>query len=209
MKKFLMLSVCFVAGVAVAQGLFPGLAVYSGDQQDQKVVVEEEADLPSIGDNSVVEETTVVEQDEEMPDLFKSTNESAPDVQPTETEDAPEDEGEEGEEEHQITIFPDDVESTIVPNDNFSFCTGKLKFVNTLPHTVKRIAVSLNYNGLVVDFYVRNIASKKGEKVEDLMLLGKACEHILDTPEIKINACDVEGMETEACKKKVVFIPLR
>jgi len=210
MKKILILSVCFVAGSVMAQGLFPELAVYS-DTNNAQPAVEEERALPSIGEATVVEtqavETEAVES-ENVPDLFSAQDKE--EVAEAETEAAAEaEEEEDDEEERQIGIFPDDVKSTIVPNNNFSFCSGTLKFVNTLAHRVKRLAVSLNYDGLVVDFDVRNLAAKNGQKSEDLVLLGTACEHILDTPEIEIKACEAEGMEPDACKKKVIFIPLR
>ena len=40
-------------------------------------------------------------------------------------------------------------------------------------------------------------------------MVGKACEHILDMPQMEIKRCVVENMDPEKCKQKVQFIPLR
>ncbi|MBQ4471626.1 MAG: hypothetical protein II942_00045 [Alphaproteobacteria bacterium] len=216
MKKILMLSVCFAISGAVAQGLFPELNSMYGDNAGEPAAAvpavaadEEERDLPSITneDTETIEDGDVVEKVSKTEDLF-ATPEGEEEVVEEEVvaeEETPE---EEEEDDQKIIIYPSEMNSTIVPNNNFSYCMGTIKFASTIKRPVKRLKVSLNYGELSADYDIRNLTNKE-EKSKELILVGTSCEHVLDTPQIDIQECVVEGMTAKACKEKVVFSPLR
>ncbi len=226
MKKILIMALCLLAGSVVAQELFPELAGLGGRTQtvEKKVVTPAEKtsdpvieeDVPAIGGEDVlgVEDGLTEEDLADAAELETTTEEvdlfAAPveEQQQKEAEDAEEEEEEEEEEEQKITVYMQDAEATITPNRNFSYCYGIIKVLSTMKKPVQVLDITLKYGALTSKYNVRNLV-KDNEQTGTITLMGDACDHIMDMPEMTITACQIEDMEEAACKKKVEFLPLR
>jgi len=222
MKKILILTLCLLAGSVVAQELFPELAGLGGRTKavEKKVAtptptVKEEDNLPVIGEDVLGVEDGLTEEDladaakietttTEEVDLFAAP--VAEEQQPEATEE--EEEEEEEDEEQKITVYMQDAEATITPNRNFSYCYGIIKVLSTMKKPVEALDITLKYGGLSSNYNVRNLV-KNNEQTGTITLMGDACEHIMDMPEMTIKTCKIADMEEAACKKKVEFLPLR
>ncbi len=225
MKKILILVFCLFAGSVMAQELFPELAGVKGHTKEspqsvniqvkEKTLEEEvshqkEGEAEEGGEEKLSAEGELSEEDgigsetETETDLFEEK------TKVEETEEAPVEESEEEEDEkdQKITIYMQDADATITPNRDFSYCFGILKILNTLKKPVQALDVVLNYGGLTTKYNIRNL-QPQGEQTGSITLMGRACETILDMPEMTINACKVEDMKEATCKKKVEFLPLR
>ncbi len=222
MKKFLLLGVCLFCSVAVAQELFPELSNLGrgrGKPTEEVAPVPEETtttveeDLPAIegGEEEAVEAETAVKEAQSATteeDLFAPVEET-PATEESAEEEAPEEEEEEEDgAAGKIVIYSDNVDSTIVPNRNFSYCFGQIKFYNGLQKPITRLSVTLTYGDLFTNFNIRNLGPKQ-TKEEKITLVGTACEVLMDVPQIDIKKCEVPEMEEVACKRRVTFVPLR
>ena len=225
MKKILIMVVCLLAGSVAAQELFPELAGLGGrtKQVEKKAVAEpkpapvvaetKQEALPEIGGESLSAEDGVLTAEDmgtateetvtEEVDLF-----AAPAPQEEAKEEEADEEEEDEEEDQKITIYMQDADATITPNRDFSYCFGILKVTSTMKKPVEALDVVLKYGGLTSNYNIRNLVPKD-EQTGTISLMGEACEHILDMPEITIKTCRVPEMSEAKCKKKVEFLPLR
>ena len=220
MKKILILTLCLFAGSVMAQELFPELAGMGGRTKtvEKKVAAPatpaptkalDEDDLPPIAPEVGETETNMqTQQDEtvgtatEEANLFDTPEKPAD--EPVEAED---EEEEEEDESQRITVYLADAKSTITPNRDFSYCFGVLKFLNTLKKPVQALSFTLKYGNLKMDYSTS--LQPKQEQTGSIALVGTACEHIMDMPEITFKKCVVEGLSEKACWKKFEFLPLR
>jgi len=218
MKKIFLLGVCLAVSTVFAQGLFPELEGFDSDkntvtkappQQQKKEevlppIIQEPVDAVKEKGDEVFDQKTEV-------DLFtaeqKAPEETTPTVEEnTATEEA--DEGVDSEEPAQIQIYSDNVDATITPNRNFSYCFGSIKFYNGLRRPIQNLVVVLTYGDLETKYSIRNLAPRKTQ-TEKITLVGTACEQLMDMPKVDVQKCQVPDMEENTCKKRVSFVPLR
>ncbi len=224
MKKIFLLGACLITSVVFAQGLFPELEGFGPDagvaapKSKKELKKNETEEVPQIAPEAVekVEEEEQPSGEEaaqkEETDLF-AENKEPESVVTAESQDksadgAEEEETEEEKRSAQIRIYSDNVDATITPNRNFSYCFGSIKFYNGLRRVIQNLEVKLTYGDIEANYTIRNLAPKATQE-ESITLLGTACEVIMEMPAVEVKKCQVPEMEENACKKRVVFVPLR
>ena len=211
MKKFLLASVCLFATAVMAQDLFPELAGL-GNRPKAQAQTNEETEETFSEENIITTQQVEDEEIEEIAEL--SENEKQIEIVPINTKNtiglgevaAPEEEEEE--EDQKIQIYMADANATITPNDNFSFCSGQIKFASTMKYPVQNLEVTLTYGSFSNTYVVSNL-NKNEEQAVSITLVGKACEHIMDMPQMEVKRCVADRMSEDKCKQAVEFIPLR
>lgn len=222
MKKFFLAILCLTVGTAFAEELFPELSRIKGSRTEQ---VASNASKPETPVTNPAEEPSseidpseyaVSLEDEyyenfknaglEGEDLFATGNVESPEQKDEEIKE--EKKEEEEDDEQKIIVYMANVNATMTPNSNFSYCFGEIKFLNTMKRPVQALNVVLTYGSYSTSYNVKNLV-KDVEQKGSVTLVGDVCNQIMDMPKMTIKRCVVENMEETACKKKVEFVPLR
>ena len=216
MKKILLLSFCLISGIGMAQELFPELARV-GKPSAPKPQQEVQSTSETVAQDDAVTEGEAPELDIEQIKAIVQAENPAPVPQKRVTKQAkpPKDaEAKEEEEDDQedkgkkIQIYMADVNATITPNSNFSYCFGQIRFSNTMKRPVQALSVQITYGPYSNTYNIRNLV-KDTEQAVSVTLIGEECERIMDMPQMQVKRCVVEKMSEAECIKRVEFIPLR
>ncbi len=89
---------------------------------------------------------------------------------------------------------------------DYAYCFGDLVLENDTNQKVEALSIKLTYRDTPTVVSFSGVDKKKTQK-QSLMLIGKACEDILSTPEIEVQKCQMPPQSEESCKKRVQFIP--
>ncbi len=143
-----------------------------------------------------------------LEDLFAAEQAVVSSENPVNPEEEAAQEEEEEEENKRIIVYMSDAQATITPNKNFSYCFADLKFRNERKKPVTLLDVNVAYDDYDFNYKINNLV-KDADQQESVTLVGTACEKIMDMPSFKVNRCVIEGLSEEACKKKVVFSPIK
>ena len=183
--------------------LFPELnAIKPNDvTNDPKTTLKEDGELldADIDMESLMAENDLIEANLNL--LAESEEES--------TEETSE---EEGKEEGDDGIPPaivwniDDVQATLTPNRNSSFCSCLFGVFNYTKKKLEKFSGTITIGGMRKKFNFSGI-DKKQLKVARYTFVGTPCEKILDQPEINVQKCQVEGWTEKKCKSHVLFVP--
>lgn len=107
----------------------------------------------------------------------------------------------------KIRLVLDDVTSVLPPARNFSYCTASLILENETAATIEKLTVTLKYEPLTTSVSFSGV-KKKEKQTQSITLVGKACEQILQIPQMTIDACVAPPLQGKACESKVQFIPI-
>ena len=89
---------------------------------------------------------------------------------------------------------------------DYAYCFGDLVLTNGTNQKLESLSVKLTYRDTPTIVSFSGVDKKKTQK-QSLMLIGRACEDILSTPEIEVQECKMPPQSEESCKKRVQFIP--
>lgn len=214
MKFFLSLMVLSCSCIALAQSteepsLFPTLSGFTDEETVTKtdndtIGVKEQTETISSSNETILEEET-----EE--DLFKEP--APPQLNQTEVtpetgkETVEEEEDNDDDKQQRIYITIDDVQATLTPNRNASFCSAAFAVVNGLKKELKAFSGNFTIGSMTKEFKFNNVAKEQAAALK-YMFIGTSCEEILNQPAYTITKCEVEGWSEKKCKNKVQFIAI-
>ena len=216
MKSFLALLLIFCAFESSAQtedSLFPEFTIDSAPtekktheklttESETKEAVKEQEEIAESETSDSSEENTTKEED-----LFTDSSNSEENSEETTTppaEENPEAEEEEDEEQH-IYLTVDNVNATLAPDRNASFCTASLVVFNGLKKDLKKISGKFTIGNMEKDFSFTNLPVQQSDAMK-YVFIGKSCERILDDPLIAVLKCQVKDWTEKKCKSKVLFV---
>lgn len=106
-----------------------------------------------------------------------------------------------------LRLVIDNVNSTLPPARNFSYCSATMTLENETGRKVDSIEIVLTFRESKVKMNFKNV-DKKGRQTQDLTLAGDICQSILTVPLVDVTSCKMVGVSEDACKKRVEFVPI-
>ena len=217
MKSFLVLLLVFCTFKSMAQtensSLFPELTIGTAENtiKSEEVKTEETAQVEeqATTDESIESTDTASKTEEEVKeeeDLFTNSDaKTNSEEEATQEENTEEDAEEEEEDEQHIYLTVDNVNATLAPDRDASFCTASLVIVNGLKKDLKKISGNFTIGEMTKDFSFTNLPVGQSDAMK-YVFIGRSCERILDAPLINVLQCQVKDWTEKKCKSKVVFI---
>lgn len=106
-----------------------------------------------------------------------------------------------------LRLVIDNVNSTLPPARNFSYCSATMTLENETSRRLESLTVSLTFGETGVQLSFQNV-DKKARQKQDLTLAGNICQSILAMPQMEVVSCKMTGVSEDACKKRVEFVPI-
>ena len=104
-----------------------------------------------------------------------------------------------------IYIALDDINATLTPNSNASFCSAAFVVANGLKKEIISFSGTFTVGSMTKEFKFDHI-EKEQAAGSKYTFVGNSCAEILNPPAYTIQTCQVEGWSEEKCKKKISFI---
>ena len=185
---------CSLEAYAQVESLFPELAEFTSNEEEQVIFEEQPSENAS-------EEVVEISEEE---DLFQQKMDiEQPENTPSSEEAPPEEEEDTGEQ--YILLAVDDIQATLTPNRNASFCSAVFAIANTLKKELKSFTGSFTIGTTTKEFTFSNL-KKNQAAASKYLYVGTSCEQILNPPQLNIKTCQVDGWSEKKCKEKVKFI---
>ena len=179
--------------------LFPELNVIKSEDTE---ISEENGELTeeNAQESSVISDDTGIEEEVSSSDEISEEEGILADEEKIEEE-------EEKETPQYIFWTVDDVQATLAPNRNGSFCSLAFLVSNQTKKKLEKFSGTFTIGEMQKKFNFSGV--NKGESVVSrYTFVGTSCEKILDPPEINIQKCKMENWSEKKCKSKVKFVSL-
>ena len=108
--------------------------------------------------------------------------------------------------EGNITVKLTNLKGVLPYARDFAYCFGDLVLTNDTNQKLESLTMELTYRDTPTIISFGAVDKKKTQK-QALMLIGKACEDILSTPQVEVKSCKMPPQSEESCKRRVQFIP--
>ncbi len=213
MKLFLILALLSNSCIALAQSsteesLFPELAAFSTqdykklDEQSRNTIIIPKEEQLQNDQEQLPEEDQIDEKNLFEENAAEPVQESIPS-----TEEENQNEDQEDDEQQNIIVTINDIDATLTPNREASFCSANFVVGNGLKKEIKSFSGTFTIGTVTKKFSFKNIA-KRNVFAKKYIFIGTSCEQITNEPQLVIESCQVEGWSEKKCKSKVQFVPL-
>ena len=205
MRSFLAFLILTTAMAGMAQeSLFPEFSEILDAEENQTVENAEEI----FNEESSLEESQTTNDEKEISedvDLFKEKEVQKVETSPQNEEKEPEETEEEKKQKIEIGVI--EVNSTLAPNRNMSFCSVKFGVENKTKKELNNISGNFTIGTYTKQFKFSKV-EKGGKKSEDFYFVGDSCEQekILAIPAIEITKCQIQDWSEKKCRSKVEII---
>ena len=89
---------------------------------------------------------------------------------------------------------------------NNAFCSADVMVHNETNMPLENLSLIVTYDGYTNNIRFSDVAKKSDQK-RLLFMVGKACESIINVPQIDITECRLGKLPVDLCKKRVQFTP--